>query len=106
MIYLDDDEAPLKRKEQQDHELSDVQPKHQSRKYLEYYAKQYHLPLPPRTRADSIGRGGGDGDDHVKSPLQMFQQIKINGRETTGVNHGAFRFIAKEIMSAIEMRQR
>ena len=25
----DDDEAPLKRKEQQDHELSDVQPKHQ-----------------------------------------------------------------------------
>ena len=29
MIYLDDDEAPLKRKEQQDHELSGVQPKHQ-----------------------------------------------------------------------------
>jgi len=100
----DDDEAPLKRKEQQDHELSGVQPKHQSRKYLEYYAKQYHLPLPPRTRADSVGRGG-DGDN-VKSPLQMFQQIKINGRHTTGVNPGAFRFIAKEIMSAIEMRQR
>ena len=68
---------------------------------MEYYAKQYHLPLPPRTRADSTG---GRGDDH--STLQMFQQIKINGRETTGVNHGAFRYIAKEIMSAIEMRQR
>ena len=67
---------------------------------MEYYAKQYHLPLPPRTRADSTG-----GRDDVSS-LQMFQQIKINGRETTGVNHGAFRYIAKEIMSAIEMRQR
>ena len=69
---------------------------------MEYYAKQYHLPLPPRTRADSTG-GGGEGDH---STLQMFQQIKINGKETTGVNSGAFRFIAKEIMSAIEMRQR
>ena len=28
-VFEDDEEPPLKHKEQQDHELSDVQPKHQ-----------------------------------------------------------------------------
>ena len=29
LVFIDDEEPPLKHKEQQDHELSDVQPKHQ-----------------------------------------------------------------------------
>ena len=33
----DDDEAPLKRKEQQDHELSDVQPKHQRNEQFRFF---------------------------------------------------------------------
>lgn len=40
---------------------------------------------------------------HIK---KLFQQININGKETTGLSSNAFRPIAKEMLQAIEMRQR
>ena len=69
----------------------------QNRKYLEYYSKKYHLPLPPRVRNDSIG-------DEFDATSRMFQQININGRETTGISKRAFNVIANEIFSSMEMR--
>ena len=41
----DDDEAPLKRKEQQDHELSDVQPKHQRNGQFRFFGSREFLSL-------------------------------------------------------------
>jgi AMP deaminase len=93
------DDVPLRRKEQAEKDMSDdFKPKKESRKYLEYYAKQYHLPLPPRNRADSTGDEGFE--------RKFFQQININGEETTGLNQKQFTPIAKEIVNAMEMRQR
>ena len=64
-----------------------IKPRHQNRRTLEYYSKKYHLPLPPRVRNDSTG-----DDAHMS---RMFQQININGPETTGMSMKSFRNIAK-----------
>ena len=93
---------PLEKKEIIENELkkdSAFRTRGQNRKYLEYYSKKYHLPLPPRVRNDSFGELG----DHV---ARMFQQININGPETTGMTKKSFSVIATEIISSIEMRQR
>ena len=54
-VFIDDEEPPLKHKEQQDHELSDVQPKHQRQrlyKCAHFFGGELRLRISFQTNAE------------------------------------------------------